>query len=129
MPEGLLSCFHPRTRSGVTTASAHGLLSSRRGSLLFHSASFVPVDRRTYAASVNPVSGSPATWKPARWSEPSSLGSQALTHPQSKGFSASRALRATLSLAEQPLPHQMKLGVKSLDSEISQSFFQFQLYR
>ncbi|XP_059775961.1 LOW QUALITY PROTEIN: D-beta-hydroxybutyrate dehydrogenase, mitochondrial [Balaenoptera ricei] len=26
-----------------------------RGSLLFHSASFVPVDRRTYAASVNPV--------------------------------------------------------------------------
>ncbi|KAB0391336.1 hypothetical protein E2I00_020073, partial [Balaenoptera physalus] len=42
-------------RSGVTTASAHGFLSSRRGSLLFHSASFVPVDRRPYAASVNPV--------------------------------------------------------------------------
>ena len=56
------------------------------------------------------------------------LGSQALSHPQSKGFPASRALRAICHLLNNPQPHQMKLGVKTLDSKISQAQFQFWLY-
>eukprot|EP00069_Balaena_mysticetus_P018446 bmy_02295T0 len=53
-----------------------------RGSLLFHSASFVPVDCQTYAASVNPV-GSKAVLVTGF---DSGFGFSLAKHLHSKGF-------------------------------------------